>query len=157
MACGRPPGLAPGPELYLPVGWEATARPLPQDSKLVAFGPKSTTAKEIASGARLAVDVELGPGRTLFALSQGVWHGVEAGEPALPNTGALMRVNGDGNLTTIIGGLNQPISLEIIEKTAYVVTLGGEIWAIDDIAGPPFGRKGASNPRAHGNPGGTGR
>ena len=140
MACGRPPGLAPGPELYLPVGWEATARPLPQDSKLVAFGPKSTTAKEIASGARLAVDVELGPGRTLFALSQGVW-----------------RVNGDGNLTTIIGGLNQPISLEIIEKTAYVVTLGGEIWAIDDIAGPPFGRKGASNPRAHGNPGGTGR
>ena len=37
-------------------------------------------------------------------------------------------------------GLNQPISLSIIQNTAYVVTLGGEVWTIDDIAGPPFGR-----------------
>jgi sugar lactone lactonase YvrE len=113
---------------------------LPKDGKVVAFGPKSTTATEIASGARLAVDVEFGRGRTLFALSQGLWRGVAAGEPALPNTGALMRVNEDGTLTTIIDRLNQPISLEIIKNTAYVVTLGGEIWRIDDIAGPPFGR-----------------
>jgi len=113
---------------------------LPKDGKVVAFGPKSRTATEIASGARLAVDVEFGRGNTLFALSQGVWHGVQAGEPALPNTGALMRVNGDGTLTTIIEGLNQPISLEIIKNTVYIVTLGGEIWTIDDIAGPPFGR-----------------
>jgi hypothetical protein len=51
-----------------------------------------------------------------------------------------MRVNGDGTLTTIIDRLNQPISLVIIKNTAYVVTLGGEIWTIDDIAGPPFDR-----------------
>jgi hypothetical protein len=113
---------------------------LPQDGKVVAFGPKSTTATEIASGARLAVDVEFGRGRTLFALSQGFWRGVAPGEPALPNTGALMRVNGDGTVTTIIDGLNQPVSLEIIKNTAYVVTLGGEIWAINDIGEPPFGR-----------------
>jgi sugar lactone lactonase YvrE len=113
---------------------------LPEDGKVVSFGPKATTATEIASGARLAVDVEFGRGRTLFALSQGVWDGVAAGEPARPNTGALMRVNGDGTLTTIIDRLNQPVSLEIIKNTAYVVTLGGDIWAIDDIAGPPFGR-----------------
>jgi hypothetical protein len=114
---------------------------LPADGKVVAFGPKSTAAAEIAAGARLAVDVEFGRGRTLFALSQGVWNGVNAGDPALPNTGALMRVNGDGTLTTIIDGLNLPVSIEIIRNTAYVVTLGGEIWAIDDIAGPPFGRR----------------
>ena len=113
---------------------------LPENGKVVAFGAKSTTAIEIASGARLAVDVEFGRGRTLFALSQGVWHGVDAGEPALPNTGALMRVNGDGTLTTIIDGLNRPISLEIIKNTGYVVTLGGEIWVIDDIAGPHLGQ-----------------
>ena len=106
---------------------------------MVAFGPKSTSVIGIASGARLAVDVELGRGRTLFALSQGVWDGVAAGDPALPNTGALMRVNGDGTLTTIIDRLNQPISFEIIQNTAYIVTLGGEVWAIDNIAGPPFG------------------
>jgi hypothetical protein len=113
---------------------------LPANGKVVAFGPKSRTAREIASGARLAVDVEFGQGNTLFALSQGFWQGVEAGDPALPNTGALMRVNRNGTLTTVIDGLNQPISVEIIKKTAYVVTLGGEIWTIDDIAGPPFGR-----------------
>jgi sugar lactone lactonase YvrE len=112
---------------------------LPANGKVVAFGPKSATATEIASGARLAVDVEFGRGRTLFVLSQGVWGGVQAGDPALPNTGALMRVNGDGTLTTLINGLNQPISLQIIENTAYVVTLGGEVWAITGIAGPPFG------------------
>jgi hypothetical protein len=113
---------------------------LPGDGKVIAFGPNSTTATEIASGARLAVDVEFGQGRTLFALSQGFWDGIEPGTPALPNTGALMRVNGDGTLTTIIDRLNQPISLEIINNTAYVVTLGGEIWTIDEIAGPAFGR-----------------
>ena len=126
---------------------------LPADGKVVAFGPKSTNATEIASGARLAVDVEFGRGRTLFALSQGVWAGVAPGTPALPNTGALMRVNGDGTLATIIDGLDRPISLEIIQNTAYVVTLGGEIWVIDDIAGPPFGGPAASNSRTNGNPG----
>jgi len=37
-------------------------------------------------------------------------------------------------------GLDRPTSPEIINYIAYVVTLGGEIWRIDDIAGPPFGR-----------------
>jgi hypothetical protein len=103
---------------------------LPENGKVVAFGPKSGNAAEIASGARLAVDVEFGYGRTLFVLSQGFWNGVQPGDPALPNTGALMRVNGDGTLTTIVDRLNLPISLEIIKNTAYVVTLGGEIWTI---------------------------
>jgi hypothetical protein len=30
-------------------------------------------------------------------------------------------------------GLNQPTSLEFIGQTAYVVTLGGEIWKIEDV------------------------
>jgi hypothetical protein len=46
---------------------------LPQDGKVVAFafGPKSPTATEVASGASLLVDVEFGRGRRLYALSQG--------------------------------------------------------------------------------------
>ena len=103
------------------------------------FGPKSTTATEVAAGARLAVDVEFGPGRTLFALSQGFWDGPFEGTPALPNTGALMRVNGDGTLTTVVGGLAPPTSVEIIKNTAYVVTLTGEIWKIDGVSCPPYG------------------
>jgi len=42
-------------------------------------------------------------------------------------------------MTTVADGLDQPSSLEIIGNTAYVVTLGGDVVKIDDIAGPPYG------------------
>jgi hypothetical protein len=29
----------------------------------------------------------------------------------------------------------------VINNTSYVVTLGGEIWTIDNLAGPPFGAR----------------
>ena len=112
---------------------------LPQDGRVVVFGPKSTTATEVAAGARLAVDVEFGSGRTLFALSQGFWAGPFEGTPAQPDTGALMRVNGDGTFTTVVGGLDRPTSVEIIKNTAYVVSLAGEIWKIDGVSCPPYG------------------
>ena len=76
---------------------------LPADGKVVSFGPNSLTATEVASGAPLLVDVEFGRGRTLYALSQGDWSGDPEGSPALPDTGALMRVNGDGTLTVVVG------------------------------------------------------
>jgi hypothetical protein len=133
-----PTGLAvSGNSIYV-----AQAGPIPhepEDGRVVVFGPKSTTATEIAAGARLAVDVEFGRGRTLFALSQGFWDGPFEGTPALPNTGALMRVNRHGTLTTVIDGLDRPSSVEIIKNTAYVVTLSGEIWKIDNISAPPCG------------------
>ena len=113
---------------------------LPADGKVVAFGPKSPTATEVASGAPLLVDVEFGRGRRLYALSQGPGvPGAPPGSPAQPNTGALVEVNGDGTFTVIIDGLDRPTSLEFIGNTAYVVTLTGEIWKIDRVSGPPFG------------------
>jgi hypothetical protein len=30
--------------------------------------------------------------------------------------------------------------LEIIGNTAYIFTLGGDIWTVDNIASPPYGR-----------------
>jgi len=102
---------------------------LPQNGKVVSFGPKSTTATEVASGAPLLVDVEFG--RALYALSQGVFGGGPAGSPALPNTGSLVKVNGDGTLSAIAEGLDRPTSVEFIGNTAYVVTLGGEIWKLN--------------------------
>ena len=106
---------------------------LPQDGKVMAFGPKSTTATEVASGAPLLVDVEFGRGRRLYALSQGDCSGDPEGSPALPNTGALVEVNSDGTFTVIIDGLDRPTSLEFIGNTAYVVTLTGEIWKIEGV------------------------
>ncbi len=113
---------------------------LPQDGKVVSFGPSSPTATEVASGASLLVDVEFGLGRRLYALSQGHWEGTIPGTPALPNTGALVEVNANGTFTIITDGLNQPTSLEFIGNTAYFVTFGGEIWKIENVSNPPFGR-----------------
>jgi hypothetical protein len=116
---------------------------LPQDGKVVAFRPNSPTATEVASGAPLLVDVEFGRGRLLYALSQGPGVvGAPPGSPAQPDSGALVEVNGDGTFTIITDGLDRPTSLEFIGNTAYVVTLTGEIWKIDNVSGPPYGASG---------------
>jgi hypothetical protein len=106
---------------------------LPEDGKVVAFRPTSTTAREVAAGSPLLVDVEFGRGHRLYALSQGVGSGGPEGSPALPNTGALVKANRDGTFSVVIDRLNQPTSLEFIKKTAYVVTLSGEIWKIKGV------------------------
>src|SRR5215207_5877882 len=107
---------------------------LPEDGKVVAFQPRSTRVREVAAGSRLLVDVEFGRGGRLYALSQGDFlPGNPEGSPALPNTGALVKVRRDGTLAVVAEGLNQPTSLEFIGKTAYVVTLGGEIWRIRGV------------------------
>ena len=41
-------------------------------------------------------------------------------------------------MNVVVGGLNQPTSLEFLGDTAYVVTYGGEIWRIDGVFGPHF-------------------
>jgi len=113
---------------------EAGAVPhLPQDGKVVSFESRSPTATEVASGAPLLVDVEFGPGNFLYALSQGDWSGGDPGSPALRNTGALVKVNGDGTFTVITEPLDRPTSLEFIGNRAYVVNLTGEIWKIDGV------------------------
>ena len=134
-----PTGLAvSGNTIYM-----AEAGPVPhlaQTGKVVAFGPKSTTATEVASGAPLLVDVEFGRDRSLYALSQGPGvPGAPPGSPAQPNSGALVKVNGDGTLTIITDHLNLPTSLEFIGTTAYVVTLTGEVWKIEGVSEPPYG------------------
>ena len=112
---------------------------LPENGKVLSFDLKSPDVTTVASGAPLMVDVEFGRGQTLFALSQGDYSGNPAGSPALPNTGSLVRVNADGTVTVIADQLNQPTSFEIIDNTAYIVTLGGEIWTVSNIADPPYG------------------
>jgi hypothetical protein len=110
---------------------------LPENGKVVSFGSNSPAATEVGSGAPLLVDVEFGGGR-LYALSQGIFAvGGDPGSPALPNTGSLVKVNGNGTFTVITDGLDRPTSLEFIGNTAYFVTLTGEIWKIDGVSCRP--------------------
>jgi hypothetical protein len=114
---------------------------LPQDGKVVTFGPKSGNVTEMASGAPLLVDVEFGLGRSLYALSQGSFEeGLPDGAPAMPNTGSLVEVNQDGTFTLVMDGLNQPTSLEFVGNTAYVVSLTGEVYKIENVSEPPYGK-----------------
>ncbi len=133
-----PTGLAvSGESIYV-----ALAGPiphLPQDGQVVTFAPGSPTNALVASGAPLLVDVALGRGRTLFALAQGYWNGPYEGTPAVANTGSLVRVAGGGTFDVVAAGLDRPTSLEIIGDTAYIITIGGEIWTVGGIATAPFG------------------
>ena len=106
----------------------------------MAFGARSSSAGLVAAGAPLLVDVEFGRGRTLFGLAQGEWDGPFEGAPALPNTGSLVRAREDGTFSVLAEGLDRPTSLEIIGNDAYVVTLGGEVWKVENVSGAPFGR-----------------
>jgi hypothetical protein len=133
-----PTGLAvSGNTIYMSVTGPVPHEP--EDGKLLSFGSNSPTVTTVASGAPLLVDVEFNRGRTLFALSQGKWDGLAEGSPAIPNDGTLVRVNDDGTFTTVADGLDRPTSLEFINNTAYVVTLSGEVWTVENAAGPPFG------------------
>jgi len=128
-----------GLELLGPIVVMGQAGPvphLPENGKIVAFGPGSSgVATTLGSGAPLIVDVEFGPDLQLYALSQGDFTpGNPEGSPANPNTGALVVLRRDGGLGVVVDDLNQPTSMEFIGDTAFVVTLGGEIWKIDHVS-----------------------
>jgi hypothetical protein len=106
---------------------------LPQDGKIVSFGPRSPVTT-VAAGVPLLVGVEFGPGNTLYALAQGIWNDTFPGTPAEPDTGSLVKANADGSFTVILDGLDRPTSFEFIGTTAYVVTLTGATWKIDGAA-----------------------
>jgi hypothetical protein len=134
------PNIVPtGLELLGSLVFVAQAGPvphLPQNGRIVAFGPLAEGSIQVAAGARLLVDVEFGPHHTLYGLAQGLFTpGNPEGSPANPNTGSLVKVRRDGSFDVIVNGLDRPTSLEFIGDTAYIVTLDGEIWAIDDVSG----------------------
>ncbi|MBC2838612.1 ScyD/ScyE family protein [Robiginitalea sp. SC105] len=115
---------------------------LPEDGRILAFGPDGASVSTVATGAPLLVDVEMGLGRTLFGLAQGIWEGdpeTDDGTPATADSGSLMRANADGTFSTVVTPINLPTSLEIIDNTAYIVNLAGEVWKVENISGPPFG------------------
>lgn len=129
-----PTGLAAsGSSVYMS---EAGPVPhLPANGKVVSFGLNGPTAKDVASGFSLIVDVEFGPGGVLYALSQGDSPGAVApASPAKPTSGRLLRINSNGTFSVLVDALNLPTSLDFAGDTAFVVTLNGEVWKIDGVS-----------------------
>ncbi len=77
-------------------------------------------------------------GGSYTALSQGLWDlpnkPENAGQPASPNTGKLLRLNRSGSFTPIVQGLDRPTSVELVGDTALVVTLTGKVIRIDNVS-----------------------
>jgi sugar lactone lactonase YvrE len=125
-----------GLELVLNQVFMGQAGPVPhlaEDGRIVKFRTNNPVPQQVASGAPLLVDVELGPRVRLYGLSQGIFpEGAPESSPAMPDTGALVRVNNDGGFTTLVEPLDRPNSLEFVGGTAYVTNLVGEVWEIDD-------------------------
>ena len=130
-----PTGLAAwGRTLF--VGLAGAVPHPPEEGKVLALAPHSDPV-EIASGAPLVVDVELGSDRRLYALSQGIWT-----LPPAPRTrarrrrqtrGSLTRVDRHGGLTPVAGPLDRPTSVAFSRSNAYVVTLTGKVMKVSGI------------------------
>jgi hypothetical protein len=134
-----PTGLAAwGRTLF--VGLAGAVPHPPEEGKVLALAPRSAPV-EIASGAPLVVDVELGFDCRLYALAQGIWDWpnvpTNAGKPASPDSGSLSRVNRHGGLTPVVAPLDRPTSVALSRRNAYVVTLTGKVLKISGILGRP--------------------
>lgn len=85
----------------------------------------------------LIVDVEQGRRGRLYGLLQGFWDlpptPDNEGFPASPGTGEIVEVTDDGTFRTVVGGLDQPTSLEFDGHVAYVVTVTGTVLRIDGM------------------------
>ena len=124
----------------------ATAGPiphLPSDSAIGAVRRNGSVkvvgewSADYAGDRGLIVDVEKGRHHRLYGLLQGYWDleptPENEGSPAAPNTGEIVVVRGDGTFKTVLGGLNQPTSLELAGRVGFVVTFTGTILRIDRL------------------------
>ena len=138
----------------------AEAGPIPHDpttGKVVVLNPKHPSPRDVAAGYSLMVDVEAAS-CGVYALSQGDSPGnVEPGTPAAPDSGELLRVNGDGTFTVIVEGLDRPTSLSFVGDTAFIVSLDGEVLTVTDVAPDRHGMWGGCGGGAWVSPGTGGR
>ena len=110
----------------------------PEDGKILVRGP-GWGPHEVASGASMLIDVELGPRGRLYGLSQGQWDGVGEGSRAEPDTGRLVVVGRHGELTPVVDGrgqelvLDRPTSVEFVGNTAYVVSVTGDVYRVEGL------------------------
>jgi hypothetical protein len=111
----------------------------PEDGRILAL-QAGREPREVARGASMLIDVEQGPHGKLYALSQGQWDGVGEGSRALPDTGRLLVVGRQGELTPVVDRhgdelvLDRPVSVEFVGDTAYVLSVTGVVYRVDGLS-----------------------
>ena len=109
----------------------------PKDGKVIQVGVPTGTQTELANGYSHIIAAGYGPDGKLYALSMGDQADPTSGDEAVPFTGKLLRVNGDGTMTPIVDGLMFPTSLDITGATAYATSLIGQVYQIPDFTSLP--------------------
>lgn len=106
----------------------------PASGKVIQLGIPTGTETEIASGYSHLISVAFGPDGKLYTLSMGDQADPESGDEAVPFTGKILRVNGDGTLTPVVDGLMLATSLDFSGDTAYVTSLIGDVYQINGFS-----------------------
>jgi hypothetical protein len=102
------------------------------NSFVVSIGVPSGSATNVAGGIPQLIDVENGPGGT-YVLSFGEPSEDPEGPPAAPFSGAIYTLNGS-SLDLKASGYFVPTSLDFSGDTAFITTLFGEVWRIDNFS-----------------------
>jgi hypothetical protein len=103
-----------------------------ENSFVVSVGVPSGAVATVAGGFAQMIDVENGPGGT-YVLQFGDPASDPEGPPAEPFSGKILTLEGS-TLTPKVTGFMLPVSLDFSGDTAYVTTLGSEVWKIDNFS-----------------------
>jgi hypothetical protein len=105
----------------------------PETGQVKLVDVAAGTSEDVAAGVPQIIDVEEGPDGQIYALSFGDASTDPEGPPAVPFTGQVLLVNDDGTFSPIVTGLMLPTSLQFVGTTAYIGTLAGEAWVIENV------------------------
>jgi hypothetical protein len=100
------------------------------NSFLVSIALPTGTTTNVAGGFAQLIDVENGPGGATYALQFGSTDTSPEGDPF---SGKILSLEG-GTLTPLVTGFMLPTSLDFSGDTAYVTTLLGEVWQIENFS-----------------------
>jgi len=118
------------------VGQAGPVPHVPATGRVVALRRPGGQVLEVANGAPLLVDVEVGR-HTVYGLAQGDWpyegQTGKEGFPASPDTGLLMRADRHGHFRTLVAGLDRPTTFELIGNRVFVVTITGKVLKITGL------------------------
>jgi hypothetical protein len=126
-----PTGLAEGPNSTILNTWFSPAPHLPGESFVMSIATPSGAATELASGPASMIDVSIGPDGNVYVLQFSDFVADETAPPA--PTGRIYQLEGN-TLTLLVDGMILPTSLNFSGDTAYVTSLTGAVYEINNFS-----------------------